>query len=267
LKDFEQLEEEARRLALENNWGSAAIAANEAILAEQNKNIGAHNRLARCYEEAGDFESSLDHTTIVLASDPTNRIAKQRKVRVDKLLSDQAICEAGNADELTAIGLRARRTGQLETAVRVLERALALRKAPKTQIILAATYRDLGKYSLAEKTYLDVLSSSPNNEAAMVGLAAVYRDSKQLLKAQDIYQKVLRNDPRNQYALNGLGAVYYDLGRLEEAEKCFRLLFKQHGASSREATNRLAQIRDRYKGTGNLAGAGRIDELLRRSRI
>jgi Flp pilus assembly protein TadD len=62
MKDLEQLEEEARRLALENNWGPAAIAANEALLAEQDDNVGAHNRLARCYEEAGDFETSLGHT-------------------------------------------------------------------------------------------------------------------------------------------------------------------------------------------------------------
>lgn len=77
-----QLAEDARRAALDGNWENA-VALNEQIITQSERDTIAYNRLGRAYIALGQLNEAKDAYTKALHSDPANLIARRNLQRLE----------------------------------------------------------------------------------------------------------------------------------------------------------------------------------------
>ena len=77
-----QLAEDARRAALDGNWEDA-VALNEQIITQSDRDTIAYNRLGRAYIALGQLNEAKDAYTRALHSDPANLIARRNLQRLE----------------------------------------------------------------------------------------------------------------------------------------------------------------------------------------
>ncbi len=77
-----QLAEDARRAALDGKWEDA-VALNEQILSQSDRDTIAYNRLGRAYIALGQLNEAKDAYTKALHSDPANLIARRNLQRLE----------------------------------------------------------------------------------------------------------------------------------------------------------------------------------------
>lgn len=218
---------QAEQLVRENNWSSKAIELNTRILELDDRVSGAYTRLAKCFREQGKYEAAREMYRQVLTFDPTNRIAGNSLIELEKwvLAKGQAemISSLESYEEAFTVGCSASRRGKHALARMALLKAVELWPGSiHAWNALGAVYRRIGAPELGRQSYQAALNLKPNS-ASLVGLAAIARDQGDLDRAQRLYGEVLRAEPRNQYALKGLGGVLADLGLLDEADRYFEL--------------------------------------------
>lgn len=83
------LVKKAQDLALEDSWGNEAIDINKKILALNNKDVGAHNRLAKCFTRRDEYAKAEKMYKQVIEIDPNNKIANNGLRRIHKILDDR----------------------------------------------------------------------------------------------------------------------------------------------------------------------------------
>ncbi len=264
-KTLTGLREYAKRLALSDDWGSEAIAANTRIIELNEQAADAYTRLAKCFLSQGNMLTAYDMYRQVLEFEPNNTIAAygihslQRVIAKELELRDVASIES--YDEAFSVGVAARRRGNVALAIVALKRALELYPGSIYACnALAAAYRRGGMPMEATHTYQRALEMTPNT-ASLVGLAAVARDNGQTGEAIELYKKVLSSEPRNAYALNGLGGVYTDMGDYSTAENYFNRASKVDDGID-EAVKGLEKIRFVHKKNGNADSVERIGRWL-----
>jgi tetratricopeptide (TPR) repeat protein len=88
--------------------------------------------------------------------------------------------------------------------------------------LLAAAYRDLGRFEEAVNLYEEVVRNNPNNAGAYQGLALTYSALGDTEKEVFFLRKAIKTDPRSVEALHSLGSSYLSRNCLEEAAFVFR---------------------------------------------
>lgn len=107
----------------------------------------------------------------------------------------------------------------------------------------------------AERSFLFVLSESPDHIDAHRGLAAVYFDQGALLKAVHHLQEVARLDPSDGRPHRMMGFIQSDLDRRKEAVECYQEALRRglSGPAETEVREELAE---------QLVGLGRHQEAI-----
>ncbi len=89
-------------------------------------------------------------------------------------------------------------------------------------LLLAATYRKIGKYTEAEKTLKRALVASPNDFEILNNLANVYMNQGRYKESESILKELQRIDPDNPKLHNNYGALKMQMNDLDEAMIMFR---------------------------------------------
>ncbi len=112
--------------------------------------------------------------------------------------------------------------GQLDTAVKSFEKAIAL-KPDYTEVNynLGLTLQELGKLEDAVKCYEKAIATKPDYAEAHNNLGATLKDLGQLDTAVKSYKKAVTVKPDYAEAHYGFGITLYLLDQLEDAIKCY----------------------------------------------
>ena len=222
MSELDVLRQRAIELVKANNWGDAAVQANEQILAVAPNDVDSQLRLAKCHELLGNLQQAYDFYSRALTLRPGNRIAENGLERIEQKLRQanqlEGLRRIRSYGQAFAVAQDARHCGDLNREIAALLRACELDRRPEALTMLAAAYRRCQRWADAERLYEEVLTLH-DTPVARVGLAAVYRDQRRLQEARSILEKVLRGNPNNGYALRALAGVYSDLEKPEEANR------------------------------------------------
>lgn len=130
---------------------------------------------------------------------------------------------AQTASELRQQGVAHLKGGNLDHAVRALERALLIEPHSINALInLGAAQRKMGNLSRAIECYCNAIGHDPESTAAQFNLANALKETGSLDAAISAYQRVLEIEPGNLLALNNMGIAYKQTGQSELAESAFR---------------------------------------------
>lgn len=187
--------------------------------------------LAQYQEQAGLLKEATQSYTRALATDPTSRALKFR--RIAAAFNDgnyrQAAAFATEAqtqhpDDLRFPRLRARAIfegGDPVRAVTILEpTARANPRDTATQLALADLYNDAGRDGDAERTLRQLLDVEPANAEALNYLGYLLANrGRSLDEAVRLVERALVAEPGNPAYLDSLGWAHFRRGDLDEAEK------------------------------------------------
>lgn len=98
-----------------------------------------------------------------------------------------------------------------------------------------------GLFDLAESLFRRVLSTAPENLAALLGLGHVLHEQKDYSGAIGFHEKALDINPDVAEVHNSLGNVFFDIGRSAEAADCYRRAIELN-ASFAEAYSNLGRV-------------------------
>lgn len=182
------------------------------------------------------------------------KITKQKEI-------DQILSQATSYHEAFAIGVSAKRHGNNELALLMLQKACEISPTDFCMVALAATYRAIGEFKRGEKIYRDILNINPLNSAALVGLAAILKDVKNFNEGYQLSKKALQQNPDDCAALYCLGSICNEMNRIEEAEDYFLKAIKI-GCESIGLTDNVISLRNSYKAKGNITAVEKLDRVL-----
>ncbi len=123
-----------------------------------------------------------------------------------------------HADATHFLGLLAHQTGHDESALQLLERAVAL--GPASALYrhnLAGVLREIGSHSEAERRYHEALKLKPEYTDAIIGLAMVQLARGNHEQAHALYVQALTMDADNFEAHLGCGNTLLELARRQQA--------------------------------------------------
>ncbi len=92
-----------------------------------------------------------------------------------------------------------------------------LKNPTKTHLSYAKYKEETGELDEAQKSYEEVLKTSPKSIDAIVGLALIDQLAGRNFQAQKGYQKALQLNPNNPQALDAMGQFYASKGRWDNA--------------------------------------------------
>lgn len=228
---LEKLEQEARDLRRNEDWGEKAIEINSRILEIDPRNVAAFNRRAKCHREQKnlvDAEADYRHA-LELAPNKANIENALRQIgeEAQRQHADREFIEElrgiENFHEVYAIASTHKDKSPLKRriAIEAFKRAFLLdKKRIDVLIELAAVYRTLRQRDEAEKIYKWILQREANL-AAKVGLAAVYKDKKRLKDGLRLCDEVLEQESWNTHALRCRAGILSELDRGTEAAESF----------------------------------------------
>lgn len=268
--EFKILRKKAESLALSGNWDQEAIEINTKILEINERDSGAHTRLANCFKIKGEYFTAYGIYRNVLTYDPTNRIALDlsKQIKEDALRQKNEIEKAAlrqkkasekadrieqekndilainNYHEAYHVGLAAKRRRRFDLAIAALIKATELNpESPFAWNALGSAYRRKGKSEEALRAFQHARELGGGN-VSLVGIATVNRVIGNYEVAIELYKKVLGQDPNNVYALNGLAAAFHAVGKYEDAQNFFDC------ASAGKQSNRITHTVNDLKELG-----------------
>jgi lipopolysaccharide biosynthesis glycosyltransferase/Flp pilus assembly protein TadD len=131
--------------------------------------------------------------------------------------------EPGHAAALTQLGEIARRRGDLAAAADFFTRSLAQEPTRiGTQLLMAVTWRDLGRLDAAESCYLTVLDVQPNHTGSLIGLGEIARARGDLALALERLREAAVSSPPTLPLRIMMADLLRDLDRSEEAEAAYQ---------------------------------------------
>jgi tetratricopeptide (TPR) repeat protein len=178
-------------------FNPAVIACQQALMIAP-KSAGAHDRLGRAREGAGDRAGAIVHYTDSLKLRP----------------GDAAITHR------LATALRA--DGRLESARSLLQAFCDVHPRDYgSRFLLAGILSDLGLDDQATRQLRTAISHQPKFPEALNNLAVLLRAAGQSQEAEVHLRKAVAQRPEYAAAWNNLGNLYVELSRLEEAIRCY----------------------------------------------
>ena len=152
-----------------------------------------------------------------LACYQSGRLAEAQRLSLQVLSID-----VRNASCLHLLGLIESRSGNLESAVKMMRRAIGSdNRKVHFHIDLVNILNSLGKFDEAIQEYEQALSLDPDRADAHYNLGHAYHVQGQLDKAIASYERAVRLRPKYAEAYNNLGVALHVQGRLQEAVVCF----------------------------------------------
>lgn len=248
---MDDLRAKANAMQERGEWGAAALAVYDAILAANPNDEAAVVGRARCLRALGRLEESLSALEALSRAQPDNGVAKsqadktRRRLRAreqaEQLLADDpgklfdALERAKHQEHKYDFQIEGRRL--LARRDRTSEAACALGAAQRRGRDLEGA---LNTYRWAWRQ-----DDSPSSNAmAHVGLAAVLRELGQLSDAEKILRGVRAVDRRNHYAGVTLAAVLMDRvekqGQREKLAEAEQLLAAAWAAGTRDGAIKAA---------------------------
>jgi protein O-GlcNAc transferase len=168
----------------------------------------------------------------------------QRQHKAGQTAESYATCrellkqDPENAAALELMGVLANRLGDIETAVRMMERAAKQRPGEARLLAnLGAVYRAAGRIEEAEARYRDALAVDPDALQARFNLANLLMARGAFDAALREYAAVVERDPSNAGALNNMAAVLRAKGHFDEAEGVYRALIAAHPRDAAARSN------------------------------
>ena len=129
--------------------------------------------------------------------------------------------EPNNADALHLLGMIAYRAGKNETAIELIEKAIAVNQAfPIYHNNAGTVYHTLNKLDKAIACYHRALSLKPNDHVAYTNLGCALKEQGKLEEAVACHQRALSLKPDFYEAHANLGCALKEQGKLEEAIAC-----------------------------------------------
>lgn len=96
-------------------------------------------------------------------------------------------------------------------------------EAPKSDLDLAATAYNEGRFSEAVRLYSQVLKQDPNRSEALCGRGMAHEMTNQQAKAEQDYRSAILSDPGNYRAMENLGGLWERSGKhLTEAAELYK---------------------------------------------
>jgi tetratricopeptide (TPR) repeat protein len=187
--------------------------------------------LAQYQEQAGLLKEATESYTRAIATDPTNRGLKFRRIAAvfndgnyPQAAAFATEAQAQHPEDLRFPRLRARAVfegGDPARAVTILEpTAKANPRDTATQLALADLYNDAGRDGDAERTLRLLLEMEPSNAEALNYLGYLLANrGRSLDEAVRLVERALVAEPGNPAYLDSLGWAHFRRGDLEEAEK------------------------------------------------
>ena len=187
--------------------------------------------LAQYQEQAGLLKEATESYTRAIATDPTNRGLKFRRIAASfnngnytQAAAFATEAQAQHPEDLRFPRLRARAVfegGDPARAVTILEpTAKANPRDTATQLALADLYNDAGRDSDAERTLRLLLDMEPSNAEALNYLGYLLANrGRSLDEAVRLVERALVAEPGNPAYLDSLGWAHFRRGNLDEAEK------------------------------------------------
>jgi len=113
--------------------------------------------------------------------------------------------------------------GDVKKAKEYLGKSVLLNnQMPSDVLILAESYRLLGKSSIAESLLKQIILRHPNYQAPLFFLGEIYYDQKNNQQAQEVLEKALLLDPTNPAGYSLLKKVYLNLHKFESARNLLK---------------------------------------------
>jgi tetratricopeptide (TPR) repeat protein len=187
--------------------------------------------LAQYQEQAGLLKEATESYTRAIATDPTNRGLKFRRIAASfndgnytQAAAYATEAQAQHPEDLRFPRLRARAIfegGDPARAVTILEpTAKANPRDTATQLALADLYNDAGRDGDAERTLRLLLEMEPANAEALNYLGYLLANrGRSLDEAVRLVERALVAEPGNPAYLDSLGWAHFRRGNMEEAEK------------------------------------------------
>jgi len=187
--------------------------------------------LAQYQEQAGLLKEATESYTRAIATDPTNRGLKFRRIAASfnngnytQAAAFATEAQAQHPEDLRFPRLRARAVfegGDPARAVTILEpTAKANPRDTATQLALADLYNDAGRDGDAERTLRLLLDMEPSNAEALNYLGYLLANrGRSLDEAVRLVERALVAEPGNPAYLDSLGWAHFRRGNLDEAEK------------------------------------------------
>jgi len=126
--------------------------------------------------------------------------------------------DARHADSLNLLGVIALQTGNLDSALALVERAAALRPdAPDCRNNLGQIFERLGRDEDAARCYEAAIALDPNYAEAHNNLGLVRQRQDRLDEAEALYRRAIELDPQYGEPHSNLGNLRKDRGELDAA--------------------------------------------------
>jgi protein O-GlcNAc transferase len=125
-------------------------------------------------------------------------------------------------DALHFLGLIAHQTGNNDTAVELISKAISVIPSSSMYCNLGTALRNQGKLDAAVESYHRALSITPDYAEAHYNLGLVLRQQNKLDAAVESYRKALAVNPDFAGAYGNLGTALNDQGKLDAAVECYR---------------------------------------------
>ena len=179
------------------------------------------------YERAGDYMRALQEYVFLTESDPPLRSALvnlgslySRMGKLDEAMSCymRAVCMEEDYLCWFNVGGLHYKKNEYKQAVISLEKSRKLNGAfPLSVLVMGLSYSRLGNTRAAEKCFMDVLESSPDNEVALTGLAILCYDSGKLNQSLDLADRLLALKPINAGMKKLRSKILISLGKNSES--------------------------------------------------
>ena len=128
-----------------------------------------------------------------------------------------------DADALRIMGLLARRAGNLELSLQLLQKAVQFSPQNLDALIqLGDLLTNLENFSQAEAMHRRFIALAPGSAMGWTNLGNVLRLQGKMEEALAAYQAAIRADPNFAAAFSNLGNLLKDLGKIDEAINAFR---------------------------------------------
>jgi len=149
--------------------------------------------------------------------------------RAVELLRDVLRTDSGNAEALHMLGAVAHHAGDLPSAAKLLDSAVA--RAPEEfnyRITFGNLLYDRGDFAQAIAHFGRATELSPGQVLGWYNLGNSLQSDGQVEGAVAAFRQAVKVDPGHVDARNNLGAALQDLGERDEAVRCFEGLLQEH---------------------------------------
>jgi predicted O-linked N-acetylglucosamine transferase (SPINDLY family) len=129
--------------------------------------------------------------------------------------------EPANQQALYLLGAISHQTGQFETAVELISRAISIGPSGPMYYNLGVSLQALGRHDAASECYRQAISIKPDDAKSHSNLGAALQEQGKLEEAIECYRQAISIRPNDAGAHCNLGVALQAQGKLDVAVECF----------------------------------------------